>query len=101
MRKKKNDTPETNYTRAVADWRNQVKDWLQAKHGRQQELANVMQVKRYAINDWFISQRKAPPIWVVFAVSATVITATTKTSTWADTVTTAAALHQAMEGEAP
>jgi hypothetical protein len=80
MAKKKNTTPADNYQRAVSRWRASVRDWLKAAHGRQQELATVLQVERYKINDWFVSERKEPPLWVVWAIKATLILAETTDS---------------------
>lgn len=73
MAKKKSETPETNFERAVTAWRTAVGFWLADHHGRQAELATALQVQRYQINDWFISRRKAPPLWVVWAINSTLI----------------------------
>lgn len=82
MAKKKSETPETNYTRAVDQWKRAVSAWLGARRGRQSELAITLQVKRYAVNDWFVSRRKEPPLWILFAVNSTLITKETQEVAW-------------------
>lgn len=100
MAKKKTESPESNYHRAVRAWKRSVAAWLHARRGRQVELATVLQVKRYAINDWFISRRKEPPLWVLFAVNATLIERETQQVAWQTTSAEAFAARHTGKGGA-